>query len=428
MAKSRDASANGSYRKTTLKNGLRIITEQIPSVRSFSIGVWVDVGSRNEPPEINGISHFIEHMVFKGTRKRTSRQIAYALESVGGVLNAFTSREQTCFNARALGRHLDLAVDVLADLTCQARFTPVNIEREKLVVCEEIKEALENPSDHIHDLFAQTFWSGHPLGKPILGSIENVLSLSRRDIVSYIKRHYRSESIVVAASGAVSHNKLVDLVRKKLEVAPGSAEVYASNDRGAGVRVEVVRNENEQTHLVFGFPGLSYVDRDKMAALVLSVYLGGGMSSVLFQKIREEKGLAYSVFSYLDTYREGGIVGFYMATDRKKVADALDIGLREIRKVTQRRLSTARLDEVKQQLSGQLMLGMESTAARQNRLARYELMMGDYFTMEHTLRQIERVTPSKVLEIANRVFDESELVVAGLGRASKKRLLDVIRQ
>lgn len=426
MAKSLVKKKSCPYQKTTLKNGLRVITEKIPSVRSITLGVWADVGSRNETSEENGITHLIEHIVFKGTKKRSAKDIASSLESIGGILNAFTSREQTCYIARILDEHLEEAVDVLSDITCNATLTPVNIQREKKVVCEEIKETKETPAEHIHDIFATTFWGSHPLGQPILGQMDNIIQVPRLKIVNYIKQNYKTASIVIAASGSVSHRKLVDLVKKKFHFPDGIAAKYQKAARTVNRNIIFKSNKNKQVHLCLGYPGIEYASKEKMTALVLSSYLGGGMSSILFQKIREEKGLAYTVYTYLDFYRDAGIFGAYLATDKNNLKQSVKIVLEELQKIKKKRLSKDKLDKVKAQLKGNLTLGMESTSNRMNRLARYELMMGSYYSLKQTLVAIDRVTPADVLQLANRIFDKSQIAISVLGPAEKNVLDNVL--
>ena len=364
---------SGLYRKTRLRNGVRVVTERLPSVRSISIGVWVDVGSRNETPEENGLSHFIEHLVFKGTRSRNARQIASALESIGGSLNAFTSREQTCFTARVLDDFLPEAIDVLADITCRATFTPTNMKRERLVICEEIKESLDNPTDLIHDLFAQTFWGKHPLGQPIMGSLESMQKMPRARLMKFLNRHYRSGSVVVAASGSIHHDRLVKMVRDKFNFPEGQADAAPQAERIDPERIVLQHDDSSQTQFCLGFPGFAYADRRKMVMMVLSSYLGGGMSSVLFQKIREQRGLAYSVFAYHDFFRDSGIFGVYLGTDQTHVRQAYDLIMAECRRMKKRKLSANTLDQVKAQIKGHLTLGMEATSNRMNRIGRQEL-------------------------------------------------------
>ena len=414
---SRSGSANGTYQKTTLRNGIRVVTETVPGVRSISLGIWVDVGSRSEGPTENGITHMIEHMFFKGTKKRTPKQIAASLESIGGSLNAFTSREQTCFTARILDEHLPIAMEVLADMLKHSTLTEENIEREKMVICEEIKEAEETPTDRVHDLFSNAFWGGQPLGRPVLGTKETVTSFSRHAIVDYIKRNYRSKSVVVSAAGSVSHRKLVALAQKHLRFGEGPADLPQKAVM-RGVRTLDPHNDDiEQTHLCLGYPGVDYGSKDKIAALALNAYLGGGMSSVLFQKIREDKGLAYTVYCFNDFYRDAGMFGTYVGTDASKVQEAFGIILDEFKIMKSTKLSASKLTNVKAQLKGQLTLGMESTTAKMNRLGRHELMLGTYQSVKDTLKEIDAITAKQVQDLANRFFDNSKLTVTSLGPA-----------
>ncbi len=426
MANSMSKVDTNSYRKTVLSNGLRVITEKIPSVRSITLGVWIDVGSRNETKDENGVSHLIEHMLFKGTKKRTSKEIAASLESIGGSLNAFTSKEQTCYLARILDEHLDTAVDVLADITCNATLTPANLVREKKVICEEIVESYETPSDRIHDLFAHSYWGDNQIGRPILGELDNIKAMPRAKIMKYLKNNYKSESVVIAASGSVSHNKLVKLVKEKFTFPDGKAEQFESAGRMQEQTVLVTPNENNQIHLCLGYPGVEYASRDKLTALAMHVSLGGGMSSILFQKIREEKGFAYTVFTFLDIYRDAGIFGAYLATDKKNLQAAVDISLKQIEKLKKKRLTEDALDKVKAQLKGQLTIGMESTSSRMNRLARNEIMLGIYNPLKKTLKDIDRITTSDILSLSNSLFDRSKLALAVLGPVGKDDLKNVI--
>jgi len=426
MMKRRIISDDSLYQKTVLKNGLRVVTEKLPSVRSITLGVWIDTGSRFETIEENGLSHFIEHMLFKGTRKRTARQIAAALESIGGSLNAFTSREQTCFIARILDEHLDVAIDVLSDMLCHSTLTPVNLSREKKVICEEIKESIDNPSDHIHDIFTETYWGKHPLGRPIMGSVENISGMPRSRIRDYIKRNYRAGSIVIAASGSVSHRKLVKLVKEYFDFPAGMAEPPQVASREKEKNIFFKNDDNNQTHICLGFPGIKYTDELKMSAMILNMYLGGGMSSVLFQKIREEKGLAYTIYTFLDFYRDSGIFGSYLSTNSAHLKQSIDITLAEMEKIKKRKLPESKLEQVKNQLKGNLMLGMESTSARMNRLGRQELMYSEYHKIENVLKEIDRVKARDILELANRIIDTSQLAIAVLGPAKINDLRHVI--
>lgn len=420
MAKSTGAKSPGdNYRKTTLKNGVRVISERLPSVRSLAIGVWVDVGSRHEQTGEDGLSHFIEHMVFKGTRRRNAKQVAASLESIGGSLNAFTTREQTCFTARVLDEHFNEAMDVLADITCHATFTPTNMDRERLVICEEIKESLDNPSDRIHDLFARTFWGDHPLGQPIMGQPETIRTVSRATVKKFLKRHYRTESIVVAAAGAVSHQRLVRTVREKFNFEPGEGADALEATRINHRQVAISPDKNSQTHFCLGFPAIAYNDPRKMTMLAMATYLGGGMSSVLFQKLREQRGLAYSVFAYHDFHRDAGVFGIYLGTDGERLREAYDLIITECRRLKKKRLSTLAITQAKAQLKGHLMLSMESTSNRMHRLGRQEMMAGNYLDSDTVLKQIDKVTAADVIALTNEVFDESQMSLAAQGPISK---------
>lgn len=410
------------FKRTVLPNGIRVLTETLPSIRSVSMGVWIDIGSRNERPEENGLSHFVEHMLFKGTKRRDAKELASALESLGGSLNGFTSREQTCYHARFLDAHMGIAVDVLADLACNSTITPVHVGREKQVVIEEIKESLDNPSDRIHDMFARTFWGDHPLGQPIMGSMENIRGLTQKRVLDFVQRHYRSGSVVVAASGALSHLKLVDLVRRKFRFPGGIAEAAEAAQRARQHRVQVERTTQKQTHFCLGFPAPGYPTPDKMAILAMSSYLGGGMSSVLFQKIREDRGLAYSVYTFTDFYRDAGVFGAYLGTDKKHVRQAVELILKELRTLKQKKLSSLQIRKIKSQMQGHLLLGMESTTSRMNRIARQELMTGKFQPLEQMVREIEAVGPAQIMELANRIFDEEKLAATVLGPVDKRAL------
>jgi len=421
----RTSSKNGFFRKTVLKNGLRVITEKIPSVRSISIGIWIDVGSRNEKPNENGLSHFIEHMVFKGTGKRNVRQIAASLESLGGSLNGFTSREHTCYVARVLDEYLFEAVDVLADLTCNATFKTAHMKREALVICEEIKEVFDNPTDRVHDLFSKTYWGKDPLGQPIMGDGKIILGMTRPRLLDFYKRHYINGAVVVAACGSVSHNRLVQLVKDKFSFNDLPAEPEPAAERTREKDVKVVRIRNKQAHLCLGFPGVGYSDEMKLAAQALNIYLGDGMSSVLFQKIREERGLAYSVYTYNDHYRDNGLFGVYLGTDDQRLRQAFELIMKELKLARKRKISGSLLEQIKAQLKGHLILGMESTSGRMSRIARQELINARYQTTKQLINKINRISGSSILEVANRILDDSRMAVTALGPVNRDIFSDV---
>ncbi len=414
---------NAVYKKTVLPSGLRVVTEELPGVRSIAIGVWVNVGSRDERPEENGISHFIEHMAFKGTRRRSAARIAHELESVGGSLNAFTSREQTCYYARILDRHLERATDVIADILRNSRFEAQELEKEKNVILEEIKDIEDSPGDWVHDLFAESIWKDHPLGKPIIGRREKIKSFDRSKVVNYLSSKYLAEQIVVAASGNISHSKLAALAKSKLifPSANGVSPLSRFAPAESGERSATFK-EVSQVHICLGVPSPSFKDRQRYASLVLNTVLGGGMSSRLFQKVREEKALAYTIYSYQDFYEDAGVLGIYLATSPGQAVPAVELVLDELAKIKREKLPRSEFESAKEQLKGNLVLGLESTSSRMNRLGRNELFLGEYVSLKQALSAIEAVKPGEVAEQANRLFSEKRLSAAFLGSSGPEVL------
>jgi predicted Zn-dependent peptidase len=413
------------YSKTVLKDGLRVISENIPSSRSISIGIWIDVGSRDETERENGISHFIEHMLFKGTRKRSAKKIAAALESLGGNINAFTSREQTCYLAVVLDEHLEQAVDVLSDILMNSTLTPKNIGREKSVIIEEIHEVNENPTDLVHELFSDNFWRGQPIGRSILGTEKNVLSFRRRDIISYMNNNYLAGRVVVAAAGNVSHRKLVTLVKDKLHFSGGVVDGGVEAKTPTDFVMKFTTNGSSQNHICIGFPGIKFNHPDRFSMLALYTYLGSGMSSVLFQKIREEKGMAYTIYTFADFFRDCGLVGVYFGTDKEHLRAAMVTTLKELKKVKDYRLPESKFENIKAQIKGHLTLALESTNGRMARLGRQELLGNEYVSLEQALRTIDRLKPDDIIEIARKVFRTEGLTITSLGPATEADLKKV---
>jgi len=410
------------YSKTVLKDGLRIISEKIPSARSISIGIWIDVGSRDELEAENGISHFIEHMMFKGTKKRSAKKIASSLESLGGNINAFTSREQTCYLAVVLDEHLEQAIDVLSDIVMNSTLTPNNIEREKTVIIEEIHEALENPTDLVHELFSNNFWRGQQLGRSILGTEKNVLSFGRKDLRRYMANNYLSKRVVVAAAGNVSHRKLVDLIKEKLNFPEGYGGRGEDARTPTDFAMKFSTNGSAQNHICIGFPGLKFSHSDRFSLLGLYTYLGSGMSSVLFQKIREEKGMAYSIYTFADFFRDCGLLGIYFGTDKAHLHDAMETTLKELKKVKRYRLSQSKMENVKAQIKGHLTLALESTNGRMARMGRMELLGNEYISLENALKTIDKLNSDDIIKIARRVFVTRGLTITSLGPGTKNDL------
>ncbi len=393
------------FNKTTLDNGARIVTEKIDSVRSAAVGFWFETGSRDETPAENGISHFLEHMLFKGTKKRSALKIAREIEQVGGHMNAFTSKEITAFHASLLDEHLPLAVDTLADMASYSQFADKMIEREQGVVLEEISGYEDSPEDVVHEDFSKLLFADHPLGRPILGTRETVSSFSRDTLVGYWSRQYQPKRLVVSAAGAVDHDKLVKLVARKLEL-PDKAKPLTKRalpelnvDKTHERRKAIV-----QAHLTIGGNGLSYGDEDRYPFFVMNTVLGGGMSSRLFQRLRERSGLAYSVYPFHEAYHDTGLYGIYVGLEEKQVKRAEKMIREELQKLIDKPISKAALKRAKDQLKGALMLGLESSAARMHRLARMEIYLKRYVTLDELLDGINAVTPDDVQQVAQRLF------------------------
>jgi len=408
-------SESAVYKRTVFPNGLKVITEAIPYVRSISLGLWVNVGSRDESLESSGISHFIEHMVFKGTANRTPSEIASYLESVGGILNAFTSREQTCFYAKILDQHLEKGVELLFDLAQNPLFDPSDIEKEKGVIIEEIKDIDDSPGDLVHDKFARTMFGNHSLGRPILGTKTTIQGISRRKIVRHTQRYYRPGNMLIAASGNLDHVKLVDLVALHLDQK--SPEIVPDGRRKPIFKRErkVYKRETSQTHVCLGVPAKEFNDPSRAAATLLNSLLGGGMSSRLFQELRENLGLVYNVFSYLDFFQDTSIMGIYLGTNGRNVKRAIKAVLKQIERVSNEPLADYDLDKTKEQLKGNLMLGLENTSNRMSRLAKHELLVGRYISLDETISSIDSVKADEVVEIARELFQKTKYSAVVLG-------------
>ena len=411
----------GMYKRTVLKNGIRVVTEKIGYVRSVAIGVWIDVGSRDEGGDQRGVSHFIEHMLFKGTKKRTAKEIASSLESVGGALNAFTGREHTCYFARVLDEHLNIAVDVLADLLKNFLLKPADLEREKAVIISEIRDLEDSPADLAHDRLMSNMWQDHPLGRSIMGDAEIILRMTRNKLIDFIQRNYVSPRVVIAASGNLNHQDLVRMIQEKFRfnqtgrMRPATQSVPQATQNRA-----VVSRKTAQTHVSMAVPAFPYKDKRRYATLLLTNILGGGMSSRLFQSIREKLGLAYNVYSYIDFFEDTGVFGIYLGTHRKNTVRVIDLVLKEIKKMKKDSLSRQELANAKYQLKGSLMLSLENTSNRMNRLARQELLLGKYVDLDETTTSISRVKGKEVIDVAVDLLDSEKLSAVILGPVGKR--------
>jgi predicted Zn-dependent peptidase len=411
------------YKKTVLDNGIRVVTEELDAVRSISIGVWIDVGSRDEDKDEMGVSHFIEHMLFKGTKNRTAKEIAVSLESVGGGLNAFTGREQTCYYARVLDEHLDIALDVLSDILKNPLLNPSHFEKEKKVIASEIKELEDSPSDLIHDLLMSAMWSDNSLGRPIIGSMESVIHMLRGKLISFMRKNYTRSRVVIAASGNLRHADLVKKVKRKFEFNPDSKTITPALKIPLPDPVRrVEQRKTAQTHVILGLPLFPYQDQRRYTSLVLSNILGGGMSSRLFQTVREQLGLAYSIYSFIDFFVDTGVFGIYLGTNKKNAVRAIELALREIGKLKKNSLSPKELSNAKYQLKGNLILGMESTSSRMNRLARNELFLNDYVGTDQTIEYINQIKAQDIFSMAEEFLVPDKLSAVVLGQVGKDSL------
>ncbi|HSK26311.1 MAG TPA: pitrilysin family protein [Jiangellales bacterium] len=394
-------------RRTVLPGGLRVLTEAVPGVRSVAFGIWVGVGSRDESPSLSGATHYLEHLLFKGTWRRGALDISAAIDAVGGELNAFTAKEYTCYYARVLDEDLPLAVDVVSDMVTSSVVASSDVAAERDVVLEEIAMHDDDPGDTVHDVFAGRLWGDSPLGRPILGTVESIGSLSRTSLHGYYRRRYRSPRIVVAAAGSLDHARVVALVRSAFGAAgfldddaePAPPRVGGRAPRAYG-GVHLLERRTEQANLVLGVPGVSRTDPRRFALGVLNGALGGGMSSRLFQEVREKRGLAYSVYSYASQYADAGLLGVYVGCLPRKVDQVLDVCRDELGAVAARGITDEELARGKGQLRGALVLGLEDTGSRMSRIAKADLVYGELPGVGELLRRIDAVTLDDVRAVA----------------------------
>jgi len=402
--------------KQELPNGLVVITEKMPYVRSVTVGIWIRTGSRGEPAALNGISHFIEHMVFKGTERRSAEEIARAVDSVGGMLDAFTSKEMVCFNARVLDEHLPIAFDVLADLVLRPRFLEEDILREKSVVLEEIKSDQDNPEYLVHEVFTQNFWRGHSLSLPILGTRETVKSFTRDALFDYFRPWYAPNNMLITAAGNLEHARLVEFVTREfadLNPAPVAAAGTAPKTHA---RISTrTKRELEQVHVCLGVPSYPLAHARRFAAALLNNILGGGMSSRLFQNIREKQGLAYAVFSELNSYRDTGLLSIYAGTALETAGQVVHSVIEEFRSLKEQPVSAEELRRAKDHLKGSLLLSLESSSSRMSHLARQEMYFGRFFSVDELLASIESVTCEEVQQIAREFFLPEQIGFTAVG-------------
>ena len=414
---------NKSYKKTTLPNGIRVITEHMPGVRSISLGVWVWSGTRYESENQGGIAHFLEHMFFKGTKTRTPFEIAQSIESLGGYINAFTGRELNCYFVRIRDDHLPKAVNVLGDILINSTFNPVEIEKEKGVVIEEIHGQEDNPEDIANELFSSIVWAPHPLSRPILGSIQTVESFNREDILNYLTDRYQNDQVYVVAAGHINHENLVELVTKQynfpMKKKPARRNTLPTKK---SERVSVKTTNHAQVHLCLGGIGLSYYDSRKYALYVLNTALGGGMTSRLFQKIREDAGLAYAIYSDIDVCLDSGLFCISAGSDPTDIPRVLKMIINECKSIVSDSISHQELKDSKSQLIGSMYLSLEGSNNVMNRLARMAMYDDQYIPIEETVSKIDQVTSSDIQSLAEEIFCPENLHLTAVGPISQDAL------
>jgi len=398
-----------SYNKTILDNGIPVVSEKIPSANSACLGVWVKVGSRYENSDNNGISHFTEHMLFKGSKKRSSFEIAKSIESVGGSLNAFTGREHTCYFVHVLSKDLPMAVEIVSDIIENPLFKSSDIINEKNVVLEEINSIEDTPEELIYEYFQKNLFYKHPLGFSVLGKSKNIKKFNRKNLRDFWKRNYTSDRIVVAVSGDVDHKKVTKLVEKYFSFPRGNKKTKFKKKINKSNKRTVIEKNISQAHICIGNIGVPYREKEKYPLMVLVTLIGGGMSSRLFQTIREKRALAYSIYSFAEFLSDSGIFGIYVGTDKDKIEKVINLIKSELKKLCEKKISTREMNQFKSQLAGNLILGLESVSSRMARLAKIELYLEKYYYLEEVLKEINSVNSEEILTISNKVLNEKDL-------------------
>jgi predicted Zn-dependent peptidase len=418
-------SPSRNIRRTVLPNGLLVLTESIPHVRSVSMGVWIASGSRDEPLELNGISHFVEHMVFKGTTTRNAQQFAREVDSIGGNLDAFTSKENICFSIKVLDENIAPALELLADLVLHPTFTPEDINREQGVILEEIKMDEDSPDYLVHETFTQKFWKGNGLGRPTLGTVKSVSSFTQPAVFDFYNSRFTPRNMVFSAAGNLDHDRFVAQVAERFEgLAASSGTPLAKLPAPATfANITLKRKKSlEQVQLCLGVPAPPIDSSDRYAIYLLNSMLGGGMSSRLFQTIREERGMAYSIYSDLGPCRDTGTLCVYAGTSAGKTLEVIDLILAEFAKLKQTLLTHEELKRAKDQLKGNMLMGLESANSRMANLARQEMYFHQFFTVEEVIARMEAVEASEVQAMAQQLFDPARIAVTLLGRLDGVKL------
>ena len=409
------------YQKSVLENGVTIVTEQVPAVHSVSLGVWIVTGSRDEDTAQNGIAHFIEHMFFKGTARRSAQDISKEIDSVGGILNALTSKEYTGIYAKVLDRHIGVASDIISDVFLNSTFDPQEIEREREVIVQEILLSEDTPDEHIQELFSKSFFRDHPLSMPILGSQKTVGHINRDTLLDFLRRHhYHPSKIIISATGKVNHDQMVGIFHDHFGNIPRRNTSPARLPLMAGSDVAIYSKPLEQIHICIGTQGVTQDDTSRYAGYVLNTIIGGSMSSRLFQEIREKKGLAYSVYSYFSSYFDAGMFVVYLGVSKKSAREAIKLVIAELNKFRDQGITEGELRTAQEHLKGHTLLAAESPDSRMTRLAKCEIYFNRFIPLEEILTAIDGVTPQDVQNLAREIFDRKYLSLAALGPVSSR--------
>jgi len=404
------------YEKRILSNGLRLVFEKITYVKSVSIGIWMGTGSRNETMDNNGVSHFIEHMLFKGTPKRTSKQIAESIDSLGGQLNAFTGKECTCFYARCLDSHLDIAVDVLSDMLFNSLFSAKDIKLEKKVIVEEIGMYEDSPEELVHDILSSSAWKNNPLGYSILGTAKSVGDLSRQDILDYMSKNYTPGNTVISVAGNFDTDHIANLIETYFGKWLQNHEKSNVEKAIFTPSINIKEKEIEQVHMCIGLNAIEHGNDKLYTEIAINNVLGGGMSSRLFQKIRENKGLVYSIYSYPTSYKDSGLFTIYAAMNPLNVKEVLKLVKNEINQLCSKGLSEEEISKSKEQLKGSYIIGLESTSARMNSIGKSELMLGKIYSPEEVLEKIDQINRKEIEDTIDMVFRNQKASLALVGK------------
>ena len=412
------------YKKTTLTNGIIVVTESIPYFPTVSMGLWLKTGGRYENEVNNGISHFIEHMLFKGTAKRSAFDIAKEIDAVGGTLNAFTGKEYTCFYARTLRKDMDLALDVLSDMYRHSLFNEDDLEREKYVILQEVKMVEDNPEEYIYDMFNASYFNEHPLGLPILGKEENIERFTKSMLIEHLEKYYAPDNLIITATGRINHDRFVNRVEELFgDVKRQDALDMSVSEPVPHKNIDVYERDLEHIYLCIGTKGVSQVDNKRYALYVLNAVMGGSMSSHLFQEVREKRGLVYNIYSYVNCYCDTGTFGISTSTSQESIEEVLTLVKEEIKRIKDHGITESELAFSKEHIKGNLFISLESSEARMGRLAKNEIYFDGYIPLKETIREIDRIKKSEVDDIGNDIFENpQDIPITILGKVDKEKI------